>query len=35
MTEAMINYCDTYEEDSFIMALDQEKAYDKIAHDYL
>jgi len=35
MTKAIINYCDTYEEDSFIMALDQEKAYDKIAHDYL
>jgi len=35
MTEAMINYCDTYKEDSFIMALDQEKAYDKIAYDYL
>jgi len=35
MTEAMINYCETYKEDSYIMALDQEKAYDKIAHDYL
>jgi len=35
MTEAMINYCETYKEDSYIIALDQEKAYDKIAHDYL
>jgi len=35
MTEAMVNYCKIYEEDSYIMALDQEKAYDKIAHDYL
>ena len=35
MTEAMINYCETYEEDGYIMALDQEKAYDKIVHDYL
>ena len=35
ITEAMINYCDTYEEDGFIMALDQEKAYDRIARNYL
>jgi len=31
----MIYYCDTYEKDGFIMVLDQKKAYDKIAHDYL
>ena len=35
MTEAIINYCKTYEEDGYIMVLDQEKAYNKIAHDYL
>jgi len=35
ITEAMINYYETYEENSYIMALDQEKAYNKIAHDYL
>lgn len=35
LTEAMIEYCDIFEEDGYIMALDQEKAYDKIAHDYL
>jgi len=35
ITEAMIHFCETYEKDGYIMALDQEKAYDKIAHDYL
>lgn len=31
----MVNYAEATEEDGVIVALDQEKAYDKIAHDYL
>jgi hypothetical protein len=31
----MIHYAEAYEEEGVIIALDQEKAYDKIAHDYL
>jgi hypothetical protein len=31
----MINYAEVMEEDRAIIALDQEKAYDKIKHDYL
>jgi exonuclease III len=34
-TTLMIDYCETVEINGCIIALDQEKAYDKIAHDYL
>jgi hypothetical protein len=35
LTESVIKYCESTETNGYIMALDQEKAYDKIAHDYL
>jgi len=31
----MVHYCETYEKNSYILFLDQEKAYDKIVYDYL
>ena len=31
----MIHYCETYKKNGYILSLDQEKAYDKIAHNYL
>ena len=33
--KAILNYAEVSEEDGAILALDQEKAYDKIRHDYL
>jgi len=35
LSSAMIDYCEAEEIDGCIVSLDQEKAYDKIAHDYL
>lgn len=35
LTRMMIDYCEIKEENGCIVSLDQEKAYDKIAHDYL
>jgi hypothetical protein len=35
LIELMIHYAEACEEEGIIIALDQEKAYDKIAHDYL
>ena len=35
LSEAMIEYTTIIEENGCILALDQEKAYDRIAHDYL
>lgn len=35
LTEYMVSYSREFEENGCIVALDQEKAYDKIAHDYL
>lgn len=35
LIEAMIEYAEATEQNGLIIALDQEKAYDKIAHDYL
>jgi ribonuclease HI/exonuclease III len=35
MANAIINYAEVVEENGAIVALDQEKAYDKIRHDYL
>ena len=35
LAQSMIAYADIMEEDGIIVALDQEKAYDKIKHDYL
>ena len=35
LAKAIINYAEASEEDGAIVALDQEKAYDKIHHDYL
>jgi hypothetical protein len=35
LVSTIINYAEVMEEDSAIIALDQEKAYDKIKHDYL
>jgi hypothetical protein len=35
LIELMINYAEASEQNGVIFALDQEKAYDKIAHDYL
>src|SRR5438876_2320777 len=34
-TKLLIDYAELVEEDGLIVALDQEKAYDKITHDYL
>ena len=34
-TKLLIDYAELVEEDGLIIALDQEKAYDKITHDYL
>lgn len=34
-TKILIDYADMTEKDGYIVALDQEKAYDRIAHDYL
>jgi len=31
----MIHYCEIYKKNGYILSLDQEKAYDKIVHDYL
>jgi len=35
LAKAILNYAEVSEEDRTIVALDQEKAYDKIRHDYL
>ena len=35
LAKAIINYAEVMEENGTIVALDQEKAYDKIRHDYL
>ena len=35
LAKAILNYAEISEGDSAILALDQEKAYDKICHDYL
>jgi len=35
LTRSMVYYCKTYKKNSYILSLDQEKAYDKIAYDYL
>jgi len=35
LTQVMIDYCEQEEINGCIISLDQEKAYDKIAHDYL
>jgi exonuclease III len=35
LARMMVNYAETTESNGLIVALDQEKAYDKIAHDYL
>ena len=35
LSKLMIDYCEAQEINGAIIALDQEKAYDKIAHDYL
>jgi len=35
LIEVMIDYAEASEQNGLIVALDQEKAYDKIAHDYL
>ena len=35
LCRVMIDYAEATEEDGAIVALDQEKAYDKVAHDYL
>lgn len=35
LASTVINYAEVMEEDGVIVALDQEKAYDKIRHDYL
>ena len=35
LAKAILNYMDATEEDGAILALDQEKVYDKIRHDYL
>ena len=35
LTQSIINYAEVMEEDGVIIALDQEKAYDKVHHDYL
>ena len=35
LASTVINYAEVMEEDGAIVALDQEKAYDKIRHDYL
>ena len=35
LAKAIINYAEVMEENGAIVALDQEKAYDKIRHDYL
>jgi len=35
LTRSMIHYCKTYKKNGYILSLYQEKAYDKIAHDYL
>jgi len=35
LTRSMIHYCKTYEKNGYILSLDQKKAYNKIAHNYL
>jgi hypothetical protein len=35
LARMMVNYAEVTQKDGFIVALDQEKAYDKISHDYL
>ena len=35
LTKSMVHYCEIYEKNGYVLSLDQEKAYDKIAHDYL
>jgi exonuclease III len=35
LSKAMIDYAEAHEENGIIVALDQEKAYDRIRHDYL
>jgi len=35
LTRSMIHYCETHQKNGYVLSLDQEKAYDKIVHDYL
>jgi exonuclease III len=35
LSRAMISYCEAYEHEGAIVALDQEKAYDRVQHEYL
>jgi hypothetical protein len=35
LAKFLLNYAEAVEEDGLIVALDQEKAYDRINHDYL
>ena len=35
LTRSMVHYCEIHEKNGYVLSLDQEKAYDKIAHDYL
>jgi hypothetical protein len=35
LAKFLLNYAEVAEEDEVIIALDQEKAYDRINHDYL
>ena len=35
LTRSIIHYCETHQKNRYILSLDQEKAYNKIAYDYL
>jgi hypothetical protein len=35
LARMMVSYAEITEENGLIVALDQERAYDKVAHDYL
>ena len=35
LIQTIIGYAEVTEQNGFLVALDQQKAYDKIAHDYL
>jgi len=35
LTRSMVHYCKIYKKNGYILSLDQEKVYDKIAHNYL
>ena len=35
LCRVMMDYCEAVEEDGLLVALDQEKAYDRVRHDYL